>query len=105
MLGFDIMKQAKEMADKLKDANEALRAKTIEVTVGGGVVSAVCNGKLELVSIKIDPEVVNPEEVNLLEDLIISAISEGQRRAMEMAKEEMGKAAGLPEGFNIPGLM
>lgn len=98
------MKQAKVMAERLKTMEEELRAQTVEASVGGGVVTATCNGKLELISIQIAPEAVDPRDVPMLEDLILSAVSEAQRRALEMAQEKMGQAAGLPGGLNIPGL-
>ena len=104
MFGLDFMKQAKEMAERLKAADEELRSRTVESTVGGGVVTATCNGKLELVALRISPEVVDPEEIQMLEELVLSAVAEAQRRAGELAREAMGKAAGLPPGLDIPGL-
>ena len=104
MFGFDILKQAREMAEKMKTLDEELRARTVEATVGGGVVSATCNGKLEIIRVKIAPEVVRPEDVELLEDLVLSAVSEAQRRALELAQAEMGKVSSLLGNLNLPGL-
>ncbi|MGO9137779.1 MAG: YbaB/EbfC family nucleoid-associated protein [Syntrophales bacterium] len=98
----NIMKQAKKMQEKIASIQAELESKTVEATAGGGMVTVVVNGKFEILSLKIDKEVVNPEDVDMLEDLIMAAVNEGIRKAQEMATAEMSKITG---GFNIPGLM
>jgi nucleoid-associated protein EbfC len=98
----NIMKQAKKMQEKMASIQAELEGKTVEATAGGGMVTVVVNGKFELLSLKIDKEVVNPEDVDMLQDLIMAAVNEGIRKAQEMATAEMSKITG---GFNIPGLM
>jgi DNA-binding YbaB/EbfC family protein len=73
----------------------------VETTVGGGMVKAVANGKQELLSIKIDPEVVDPNDVQMLEDLIVAAVNDVLKKAQDMVSEEMTKLTG---GFKIPGM-
>jgi len=96
------MKQAKKMQEKIASIQAELESKTVEATAGGGMVTVVVNGKFEILSIRIDKEVVNPEDVDMLQDLIVAAVNEGIRKAQEMATAEMSKITG---GFNIPGLM
>jgi nucleoid-associated protein EbfC len=98
----NIMKQAKKMQEKMASIQAELEGKTVEATAGGGMVTVVVNGKFELLSLKVDKEVVNPEDVDMLQDLIMAAVNEGIRKAQEMATAEMSKITG---GFNIPGLM
>ncbi|MGA2333509.1 MAG: YbaB/EbfC family nucleoid-associated protein [Syntrophales bacterium] len=98
----NIMKQAKKMQEKIASIQAELESKTVEATAGGGMVTVVVNGKFEILSLKIDKEVVNPEDVDMLQDLITAAVNEGIRKAQEMATAEMSKITG---GFNIPGLM
>ena len=96
------MKQAKKMQEKIASIQAELEGKTVEATAGGGMVTVVVNGKFEILSLKIDKEVVNPADVDMLQDLITAAVNEGIRKAQEMAAAEMSKITG---GFNIPGLM
>ncbi|MBM4271275.1 MAG: YbaB/EbfC family nucleoid-associated protein [Deltaproteobacteria bacterium] len=96
------MKQAKKIQERIAGIQAELETKTVEATAGGGMVSVVVNGKFELLSLKIDREVVNPEDVEMLQDLITAAVNEGVRKAQEMVSAEMSKITG---GFNIPGLM
>lgn len=96
------MKQAKKMQEKIASIQAELGSKTVEATAGGGMVTVVVNGKFEILSLKIDKEVVNPEDVDMLQDLIMAAVNEGIRKAQDMATAEMSKITG---GFNIPGLM
>ena len=98
----NIMKQAKKMQEKIASIQAELESKTVEATAGGGMVTVVVNGKFEILSLKIDKEVVNPEDVDMLQDLITAAVNEGIRKAQEMATAEMTKITG---GFNIPGMM
>ncbi|MDE0028734.1 MAG: YbaB/EbfC family nucleoid-associated protein [Deltaproteobacteria bacterium] len=96
-----LMKQAQEMQAKLAKIQEDLAKKTVEATSGGGMVRVTVNGQFMLSSIKVDPAVIDPEEVEMLEDLVRAAVNEGLRRAREMASEEMSKLTG---GFKIPGI-
>jgi DNA-binding YbaB/EbfC family protein len=98
----NIMKQAKKMQERMVELQEELATKRVEATAGGGMVSVSVNGKFELLSLKIEKEVVNPEDVEMLQDLIVAAVNEGIRKAQEMAAAEMGKITG---GMQIPGLM
>lgn len=98
----NLLKQAQEMQARLAKIQEDLARRTVEASVGGGMVRVTVNGQLVLSSIKVEPAVINPQEKEMLEDLILAAVNEGLRRAREMASEEMGKLTG---GFKIPGLM
>lgn len=89
------------MQQDMLRAQEELENKTVEATVGGGSVTAVVSGKKELVSIKISPDAVDPDDVEMLEDLILAAVNEGMRKAEELAASEMSKITG---SMNIPGL-
>ena len=97
----NIMKQAKKLQERMAQLQEQLALKTVEASAGGGMVSVLVNGKHELVSLKIDREVVNPDDPEMLQDLIIAAVNEGVRKAQEMAAAEMAKITG---GLSIPGL-
>lgn len=96
-----MLKQAQQMQEKMGEAQAALAEKTIEATVGGGKVTVVANGAGEVLSIKIAPEVVDPEDVEFLEDLVLSGVKQAIGDAKQMAADEMGK---LTAGLNIPGL-
>ena len=89
-----IMKQAQQMQAKMMRVQEELEAKTVEATSGGGMVTAILNGKHELVSLKIEKDVVDPEDIGMLQDLVVAAVNEGVRKAQEMAQEEMAKITG-----------
>lgn len=97
----NLMKQAQKMQEKMMQMQEELAGKTIEATSGGGMVTVVANGKNEILSIKIEPDVVDPEDVEMLEDLVVAATNEVLRKVQEMTQEEMSKLTG---GINIPGL-
>lgn len=97
----DLIKQAKQMGETLKEKQEELSQQHFEVSVGGDMVRMTFNGKSEAISVHIDPEVVDREDTQMLEDLILSAVNQGVRRSQEMMQEEMGKLAG---GLKIPGL-
>ena len=97
----NIMKQAKKLQERMAQLQDQLALKTVEASAGGGMVSVLVNGKHELVSLKIDREVVNPEDLDMLQDLIMAAVNEGVRKAQEMAAAEMAKITG---GLSIPGL-
>ena len=96
-----LMKQAQKMQAKMMRMQKELEEKTVEAASGGGMVTAVVNGKHELISLKIEKEVVDPEDIEMLQDLVVAAVNEGVRKAQEMAQEEMSKITG---GLNIPGL-
>jgi DNA-binding YbaB/EbfC family protein len=93
-----MMKQAQQMQDKLQKQMAELK---VEATAGGGMVTVVANGKQEIVSIKIDKEVINPEDGQMLEDLVLAACNEALRKSREMMQAELGKLTG---GLKIPGL-
>ncbi|HPL62129.1 MAG: YbaB/EbfC family nucleoid-associated protein [Syntrophales bacterium] len=97
----NIMKQAQQLQQKMLKLQEELASRTVEATAGGGMVTAVVNGKHELVSLRIEKDVVNPDDIEMLQDLIVAAVNEGIRRAQEMAQAEMSKITG---GLNIPGI-
>src|SRR5512136_430424 len=100
--GFgNILKQAQEMHSKIAQIQESMAEKRVESSAGGGMVSVVMNGKQEILSIRIDPEVVNREDVEMLQDLIRAAVNEAIRKSQEMMTEEMKKITG---GLSIPGL-
>ncbi len=96
-----IMKQAQKMQAQIAKIQEELAQKTVEASAGGGMVSVVASGKQEIVSIKIEPEVVDPKDVEMLQDLVVAAVNEALRKAQEMIAEEMSKVTG---GLQIPGL-
>jgi len=89
------------MQAKMMKLQEELASRTVEASAGGGMVTAVVNGKHELVSLKVEKDVVNPDDVEMLQDLIVAAVNEAVRKAQEMAQAEMAKLTG---GLQIPGL-
>ena len=97
----NLFKQAQEMQAKLARTQEELARRTVEAAAGGGMVQVTVTGQLALASIKIDPSVVNPEDVEMLQDLVLAATNEGLRLAREMVAEEMSKITG---GMKLPGL-
>ena len=101
--GFgNLMRQAQQLQAKMLHLQEEMATRTVEASAGGGMVTAVANGKQELVSIKLEKEVVNPEDLEMLQDLILAAANAALKKAQEMVSEEMKKLTG---GVNIPGLM
>ena len=96
-----LMKQAKKMQAKMAELQAELEQKTVESSAGGGMVKVIANGKYEILSITIDPEVVNAEDIEMLQDLILAAVNDALRKAQEMVAEEMNKLTG---GLKIPGL-
>jgi DNA-binding YbaB/EbfC family protein len=98
----DMMKQAQKLQSQMMELQEELAGKTVEATAGGGMVTVVINGKQEIVSLTIDPDVVDRQEIEMLQDLIIAAVNEGIRRAQQIWAEEMKKLTG---GMSIPGLI
>jgi len=96
-----LMKQAQQMQQRMKEAQDQLADQTVQAEAGGGMVRVTFNGKQELVELKIDPKVVQSEEVDFLEDLILAAMQSGQKKSAEMVQEAMGQITG---GLNLPGL-
>ncbi len=97
----NIMKQAKKLQERMGKLQQELEQRTVEASAGGGMVTVVVNGKFEVLSLKIEKEAVNPEDTEMLQDLVIAAVNEGIRKAQEMTSSEMSKITG---GINIPGL-
>lgn len=95
------MKQAQQLQQRMMKLQEELETETVEATVGGGVVKVVVSGKMKVESIEIDPDVVSPDDVDMLQDLVLAAVNEGMEKAQEMASSKMGAITG---GMNIPGL-
>jgi DNA-binding YbaB/EbfC family protein len=100
MLG-DIMREAQKLQSEMQKMQEEARTKTVEASAGGGMVTVVANGGGEIVSIKIEKDVVNPDDVEMLQDLILAAANEAIRRAQQMVQEEMSK---LTMGLQLPGM-
>lgn len=98
----NLLKQAQQMHAKINQLQEEMASKTVEVSSGGGMVSVTINGRQEILSIRIDPEVVNREDVEMLQDLVVAAVNEAIRKSQQMMTEEMKKITG---GLNIPGLL
>lgn len=96
-----MMKQVQKMQADLAKVQEELQHKTVEATAGGGVVSVVANGHQEINEIKIQPDAVDPEDVEMLEDLVLAAVNEALRMSRELSASEMQKVTG---GMNIPGM-
>ncbi len=96
-----LLKQAQQMQEKMARMQAELAAKTVEASAGGGMVKVVMNGKHEVVSVTIDPEVVDPQDVEMLEDLVAAAVTEAAGRVEEMVREEMSSITG---GMNLPGI-
>lgn len=97
----NIVRQAQKMQADMQKVQEELAGKTVEASSGGGMVKAVVNGKQELLSVKIEPEVINPSDAEMLQDLIVAAVNEAIKRSQAMMSEEMGK---LTSGLGVPGL-
>lgn len=95
----NLMKQAKKMQEQMLKMQQELEEKTVEATVGGGMVTVVANGKKEILEIDIKPEVVDPDDIEMLQDLIIAAVNEAVRKADEMVQGEMAR---LTSGMGIP---
>jgi DNA-binding YbaB/EbfC family protein len=96
-----MMKQVQKMQAELARVQEELAEETVSATSGGGVVEVTVNGKQEVQSVKINPEAVDPDDVEMLEDLLLAAVNEALRKSQEMAAEEMNKVTG---NLKIPGL-
>jgi nucleoid-associated protein EbfC len=97
----NIMKQAQQLQAKMAKIQEELSEKTVEASAGGGMITVVANGKQELISIHIEKEVIDPDDPEMLQDLVLAAVNDALTRAKDMMNQEMGK---LTKGINIPGL-
>lgn len=97
----NMLKQAQKLQSKIFKLQEEMADRTVETSVGGGMVKVVANGRQQLVAIKIDPEVVDPNDIQMLEDLIVAGANDALKKAQEMVSEEITKLTG---GLNIPGL-
>jgi nucleoid-associated protein EbfC len=96
-----LLKQAQQFQAKMAKMQEEVGERTVEVSSGGGMVSVVVNGKQELISIRIDPEVIDRNDPEMLQDLVMAAVNDGLTRAKNMVNEEMGK---LTKGMNLPNI-
>lgn len=96
-----MMKQVQKMQADMAKMQEELADKQVDATAGGGAIKVVANGKLEIVEIKIKPEVIDPEDSEMLEDLVTAAVNEALRKAQDLSAQEMGK---ITNGMKIPGL-
>ena len=97
----NMMKQAHDLQKSMAQVQEDLRTRVVEGSAGGGMVTAQVNGSRELVALKIDPEVVDPEDVDMLQDLVIAAVSQAMEKARKLADAEMAKVTG---GLAMPGM-
>lgn len=97
----EMMKQARKMQEQLAAAQESMKDVTVDASAGGGMVKASVNGDLELVSVAIDPDALDPEDVDLLQDMIVAAVNEAIRGVSEVASKQMSSITG---GLNIPGM-
>jgi hypothetical protein len=96
-----LLEQARQLQTRLAEVRERLGLRTVEASAGGGAVTATANGRLELVRLRIDPRLVDPSDLEMLQDLVVAAVNEVLRRAQELAKRELEQATGLP----LPGLL
>jgi len=97
----NMMKQAQNLQAKMLKMQEELADKTVEATAGGGMIKAVANGKQQILSIKIEKEVVDPDDIEMLQDLILAAVNDALAKSQEMVSGEMSKLTG---GLKIPGM-
>jgi len=98
----NLMKQAQQMQERVKKLQDEVGQKTVEASAGGGMVTVVANGRQEALSIKIDRSVVDPNDIEMLQDLVSAAVNEALRKSQELMKEEMGRLTagmGLPPGM------
>jgi DNA-binding YbaB/EbfC family protein len=102
MMNKAILRQARQMQAKLAKAQEELEKATVEASSGGGAVTVVVSGQQKLCSIKISPEAIDPDDAEMLEDLVLAAVNEGMEKARELAASQLNAITG---GLNIPGLL
>ena len=96
-----MMKKVQKMQAEMMKMQEELKTRTVETTVGGGALTIVANGKKEIESIKIKPEAIDPDDVEMLQDMIVSGVNEALRKIDEMTEREMSKITG---GMKLPGM-
>jgi DNA-binding YbaB/EbfC family protein len=100
--GFgNMMKEAQKLQERMLAMQEEIAKRKVDATAGGGMVTVEVNGKQEILSIKIDPEVINKDDAQMLEDLVLAACNEALRKSRELVQQELGKLTG---GMKIPGL-
>jgi nucleoid-associated protein EbfC len=100
--GFNnLMREAQKLQERMAAMQEEIGQKKVEATAGGGMVTVACNGKQELLTIKIEPEVINKDDAQMLEDLVLAACNEALRKSRDLVQQELGKLTG---GMKIPGL-
>jgi DNA-binding YbaB/EbfC family protein len=99
----EFVRQAQKLQAQMAKVQEEMAAKTVEGSAGGGMVTAIANGKQEVMSIKIDPEVVDPNDIEMLQDLVVAAANDALKKAQEMVTSEMSKLTG-GLNLNLPGL-
>jgi len=100
----EIVRQAQKLQAQMAKVQEEMAARTVEGSAGGGMVTVIANGKQEVVSIKIDPEVVDPNDIEMLQDLVVAAANDALKKAQEMVSNEMSKLTG-GLNLNLPGLL
>ncbi|HSO63329.1 MAG TPA: YbaB/EbfC family nucleoid-associated protein [Desulfobacterales bacterium] len=98
----NMMKEAQKLQARMLKLQEELAEKTVESAVGGGMIKVVANGRNQVVAIRIEKEVVNPEDVEMLQDLILAAVNDALTKSQEMVAAQMGKLTG---GLNLPGMI
>jgi len=96
----NMMKMAQKIQSQIAKIHEEMAQKTVEVSSGGGMVTVIANGQQEIVSLKIEPEVIDSDDIEMMQDLITAAVNEALRKSRDMLSEEMNKVTG---GLNIPG--
>jgi DNA-binding YbaB/EbfC family protein len=104
--GFDlggILQQAQQLQERLANVQQELATRTVEASAGGGMVTATVNGKLEVVSIRIEPTLLESKDIEMLQDLVVAAVNEGIRSAQRLVADEMGKVTG-GLGIKLPGI-
>ena len=101
MMNRKMLRQAKQLQQQMMKIQQELEESTVEATAGGGAVTAVVSGRLRVESLTIDPDAVSPDDVEMLQDLVMAATNEGLQKAQDMASSRMGAITG---GLNIPGL-
>lgn len=98
----NMMKQAQKLQAQMLRLQEEMADKTVETSAGGGMIKVIANGRQQILSIQIEKEVVDPEDVEMLQDLMLAAVNDALQKSQEMVSAEMSKLTG---GLNIPGLM
>ena len=96
-----MMKQVQQMQMRMEDAQKEIEESTVTATSGGGMVEVEANGKKQIISIKIDPEAVDPEDVEILQDMVLTAVNDAISQVEKLSEEKLGKITG---GMNLPGI-